>query len=164
MHVLRVDEDLVATAKARGVADREMAVSAGQLFATLEDGPSYGKWVPAIREVTWTSHRPFRTGTTRTVNLVGGATIDEVFWAWEPNRRIGFSISATSFQWLSAFSELYEITVLSDDRCKLRWTLGLRLPGVLERFEPAIRRSLPIAQNRMLKSLERVVRERTSRA
>jgi hypothetical protein len=35
---------------------------------------------------------------------------------------------------------------------------------VLEKFEPAIRRSLPIAQNRMLKSLERVVRERTSRA
>ena len=79
MHVLQVDEELVATAKALGIAEREMAVSAEQLFARLEDGPSYSKWVPAIREVTWTSPRPFGKGTTRTVKLVGGATIDEVF-------------------------------------------------------------------------------------
>jgi hypothetical protein len=59
-------------------------VSAEELFAALEDGPSYSRWVPPIRGVTWTSPRPFGKGTTRTVNLVGGARIDEVFWAWEP--------------------------------------------------------------------------------
>jgi len=164
VHILRVDEELVATAKALGIAQREMAVSAEQLFATLEDGPSYGKWVPAIREVTWTSSKPFGKGTTRTVNLVGGATVDEVFWAWEPNRRIGFSISASSFRGLSALAELYEITALSSDRCKLRWTLAVCLSGALGRVEPVIGRSLPIAQNHMLKSLERVARQRSSRA
>ena len=164
MHVLRVDEELVATAKARGIAEREMAVSAEHLFAALEDGPSYNKWVPVIREVTWTSPKPYCRGTTRTVNLVGGATIDEVFWAWEPNRRIGFSISASSVRWLSALTELYEITALSPHRCKLRWTLAVCLPGVLGKVEPAIGRSLPIAQNRMLKALERVARERSLRA
>jgi hypothetical protein len=164
VHVVRVDEQLVATAKARGVAEREMAVSADQLFATLEDGPSYTKWVPAIRKVAWTSQRPFGKETTRTVNLVGGATIDEVFWAWEPNHRIGFSISASSFRWMSALAELYEITALSSDRCKLRWTLAVRLPGALGKVEPAIGRSLPIVQNRMLKTLERVARQRSSRA
>jgi Polyketide cyclase / dehydrase and lipid transport len=164
MHVLRVDEELVATAKAVGIAEREMAVSAEQLFASLEDGPSYSKWVPAIREVTWTSPRPFGKGTTRTLKLVGGATIDEVFWAWEPNRRIGFSISAASIRWLSALSELYEITALSSHRCKLRWTLAVRLPRVLAKVEPAIGHGLPIAQNRMLKTLERVASEHSSRA
>jgi hypothetical protein len=38
MHVLRVDEQLVETGKARDFAEREMAVSVEQLFATLEDG------------------------------------------------------------------------------------------------------------------------------
>jgi hypothetical protein len=44
MHVLTVDEHLLESAKARAVAEREMVVSAEQLFATLEDGPSWAKW------------------------------------------------------------------------------------------------------------------------
>jgi ribosome-associated toxin RatA of RatAB toxin-antitoxin module len=139
-----------------------MAVSAEQLFATLEDGPSYSKWVPAIRQVTWTSAKPFGSGTTRTVNLVGGARVDEVFWAWEPDRRIGFSISASSMRLLSALSELYEITAVASDRCRLRWTLAVSLTGMLAKVEPYIGRLLPSAQNRMLKALERVARDRSS--
>ena len=87
MHVLTVNEDLLDTAKARAIAEREMAVSAEQLFATLEDGPSWTKWTGAVREVTWTSPKPFAKGTTRTLKLGGGITVDEVFWAWEPDRR-----------------------------------------------------------------------------
>ena len=162
MHVLKVERELVSTAKARGIAERQMAVSAEQLFATLEDGASYRKWVPAIRQVTWTSAKPFGTGTTRTVNLVRGARVEEVFWAWEPNRRIGFSISASSMRWLSALAELYEITALSSDRCKLRWTLAVRLTGLLGKVEPYFGRSLSSAQNRMLKTLERVASERST--
>jgi hypothetical protein len=48
MHFSTVDEQLLKTAKARGTAEREMAVSAEQLFATLEHGPSWSKWVPVI--------------------------------------------------------------------------------------------------------------------
>ena len=162
MHVLKVEQELVSTARARGAAEREMAVSAEQLFATLEDGPSYSKWVPAIRQVTWTSAKPFGTGTTRTVSLVGGARVDEVFWAWEPNRRIGFSISASSMRWLCALTELDEIKAVSSDRCQLRWTLAVSLTGVLEKLEPYIGRLLPSAQHRMLKALERVARQRSS--
>jgi len=40
MHVLTVDQHLLETARARAVAERQMAVSAEQLFATLEDGPT----------------------------------------------------------------------------------------------------------------------------
>jgi ribosome-associated toxin RatA of RatAB toxin-antitoxin module len=162
MHVVKVDRELVSTAKARGVAEREMAVSAEELFATLEDGASYRRWVPAIRQVTWTGAKPFGMGTTRTVNLAGGARVDEVFWAWETNRRIGFSITASSMRWLTALTELYEITAVSSDRCTVRWALAVRLSGVYGRVEPHIGRLMPSAQNRMLKALERVARERSS--
>ena len=58
MHVLRVDQDLLGTAKARAVAEREMAVRAEQLFATLVDGPSWAKWTGVVREAAWTSPEP----------------------------------------------------------------------------------------------------------
>jgi hypothetical protein len=116
MHALTVDQHLLETARARAVAEREMAVSAAQLFATLEDGPSWAKWTGVIREVSWTSPKPFAIGTTRTVTLRGGITFDEVFWAWEPNRRMGFSVNAASIGLLSGLSEVYEIAPLSSER------------------------------------------------
>lgn len=109
MHTLTVDEQLVETAKARAVAEREMAVSAERVFATLEDGPSWAKWTGVVRTVTWTSPKPFAKGTTRSLTLAGGINLDEVFWAWEPPRRMGFSVAAASIGWVSAFTEVYEI-------------------------------------------------------
>jgi hypothetical protein len=159
MHALTVDEQLVNTATARGTAEREMAVSAAQLFATLEDGASLSKWVPVIRAATWTSPRPFGKGTTRTVHLGHGIRMDEVFWAWEPDRRMGFSVTAASIGWVSALSELYEITPLSPERCRLRWTLAQSFAGWLRTSEPVLKRGLPLAQRWMLKTLERVARE-----
>ncbi len=159
VHALTVDEKLGKTAKARGTAEREMAVSAEQVFATLEDGPSWSKWVPLIREVTWTSSQPFGKGATRTVKLFGGITFDEVFWAWETNRRMSFSVTAASVRGVSALTEVYEIVPLSSERCKLRWTFAGSHTGVLRKIEPFIGRILPIVQERSLKKLERVARE-----
>ena len=59
-------------------------MSAEQLFATFEDEQSWPKWVPGMREATWTSPKPFGKGTTRTVKMAGGIRIDEVFWAGSP--------------------------------------------------------------------------------
>lgn len=159
MHELTMDEGLLETAKARAVGEREMAVSAEQLFATLEDGPSWAKWTGVIREVTWTSPKPFGKGTTRTLTLEGGIKFNEVFWAWEPNRRMGFSVCAASIGWLSGLSEVYEIAPLSAERCKLRWVVAASFPGILGKLEPGIGRTFQINQRRLLKKLERVARE-----
>jgi len=73
-----------------------MDVSAGQRFAVLEDGPSSSKWVPVIRHAEWTSPKRLAQGTARTVTLMGGIRLDEVSWAWEPQRRIGFCVTRTN--------------------------------------------------------------------
>lgn len=159
MHALIADEHLLETAKARAISEREMAVSAEQLFATFEDGPSWRKWTGVIREVTWTSPKPFAKGTTRTLKLVGGINLDEVFWAWEPNRRMGFSVTAASIGWVSALFEVYEITPLSSERCKLRWVVAASFPGMLGKIEPGIGRIFQIYQRQLLRKLERVARE-----
>jgi hypothetical protein len=164
MHALTVDEHLVETGRGRAIAEREMAVSATQLFATLEDGPSWTKWTGAIREVIWTSPKPFIIGTTRTLKLGGGITLDEVFWAWEPGRRMGFSVTAASIGWLSGLSEVYEITPLSSERCKLRWVVAASFPGMLGKIEPGIASIFQVNQRRLVKKLERVARERPTPA
>ena len=128
MHVLTVDEHLVDTAKARGIAEREMAVSAEQLFATFEDEQSWPKWVPGMRSATPVQARSRSAkGRRAPSKMAGGIRIDEVFWAWEPNRRIGFCFAAASIGWLNALAEVYEIAPLSRERCKLRWTLAVSL-------------------------------------
>jgi hypothetical protein len=163
VHVLTVNEQLVENGKARAIAERDMAVSAEQLFATLGDGPSWAKWTGVVREVVWTSPKPFAIGTTRTLKLGGGVTFDEVFWAWEPNRRMGFSVTAASIGWLKALSEIYEITPLTSESCGLRWVVAASFPGVLGKLEPGIGRIFQIIQRRLLKKLERAARELPTR-
>jgi hypothetical protein len=48
--------------------------------------------------------------------------------------------------------------------CALRSTCAMSLRGALGTSEPYLGRILPIVQKRVLKSLERVARERSSRA
>ncbi len=81
-----------------------------------------------------------------------------MFWAWEPNRRMGFSITASNVGRVSAFSELYEITPISAERCKLRWTLAPMNVGWVRGIEPLLKRGVPMIQGRLLKTLERVAR------
>jgi uncharacterized protein YndB with AHSA1/START domain len=164
MHELIVDEHLPETARAVGIAEREMAVSAEQLFAAFEDETWWPKWVPGMRRSTWTSPKPFGNGTTRTVEMVGGHRIDEVFWAWEPNRRIAFSIAAASIGWLNGFTEIYEVTPLSSGRCRLRWTLAVSFSARLAVIEPGYARTLPMSQKRLLGKAERATRERATPA
>ncbi len=159
MHALNADQKLLESAKARAIAEREMDVTAEQLFAVLEDGSSWTEVSGAIRDVTWTSPKPFAVGTTRTVTFAGGIRIDEVFWTWERNRRMGFSVTAASTGRLRGLCEVYEITPLSPDRCKMRWVLAASLSGWLGRIEPVIARIFEIGQRQMLRKLERVTRE-----
>lgn len=155
-------EEFLARAKARSVAEREMAVGAEQLFSTLEDAASWSQFFPAIRHVEWTSPKPFGPGTTRTVTVLGGVKLEEVFWTWEPGRRMGFAIVAASTRALKALVETYDITPQSDRRCKLRWQIAMELNGpgrLVERFMGA---ALLRTQTRLLKRCERVARRRST--
>ncbi len=72
-------EDLLHRAQAHSVAEREIPVPAEHLFEALEEGATWCKFFPVIRKVEWTSPKPYGEGTTRTVTVVGGVRLDEVF-------------------------------------------------------------------------------------
>ena len=91
------------------------------VFAALEDGPAWGEWLPGL-QVEWTSPKPFKEGTTRTVKA-GAHTIEEVFFAWEDGRRFAFRFDRTTMP-IGAGVEEYAL-VDTDDGCELHWTLRL---------------------------------------
>ena len=152
-------DDLLRRAQAHSVAEREIPVSAEHLFSTLEEGATWCKFFPVIRKAEWTSPRPFGEGTTRTVTVVGGVHLDEVFWTWKPGSRMGFAITAASNRALKGLVELYDVTPLEDQRCKLRWEMGMELNGRMSVAERSMPSSLHRTQTWCMKRLERVALE-----
>ena len=95
-----------------------------------------------------------------TVTLLGGISVDEVYWAWERHRRMGFSVAGINIGWIDALAEDYRLVPMSAGRCNLRWTFALSYRGP----SSLITRVLPVVQRRLLKKLERVATERSVRA
>jgi len=153
-------DDLLRRARAHSVAEREIPVSAEHLFAVLEEGATWCKFFPVIRKVEWTSPRPFGEGTTRTVTVVGGIRLDEVFWAWKPGSRMGFAIVAASNRALKGLVELYDVLPLGDQRCRLRWEMAIELNGRMSVAERSMPSSLQRTQTWCMKRLEGVALER----
>jgi hypothetical protein len=151
-------EDLLRRAQAHSVAEREYPIAAERLFAMFEEGSSWCEFFPVIRKVEWTSPRPFDVGTTRTVTVIGGVRLDEVFWAWKPGSRMGFAISAASNRAIHGLVELYDFIPLDDQRCKLRWEMGMELSGPMRVAEPRMPASLLRTQTWCMNRLERMVK------
>ena len=157
MHECRfVDESFLASARTRACAVRDLSVSPAQLFACFEDNASWSQWVPVIRNATWTSPLPVMQGSTRTVEIVSGVRLDEVFWAWQPQRRIGFRVTAASTRMIAALLECFDVTPLGTQRCTLRWRMAAELRGSVGLIEPGIRYALAPSMQRMMARLERV--------
>ncbi len=149
-------EDLLRRAQAHSVAEREIPVPAAHLFALLEEGPTWCEFFPVIRKIEWTSPQPFGEGTTRTVTVIGGIRLDEVFWAWKPGSRMGFAITAAGNRALKGLVELYDVLPLDEQRCKLRWEMGMELNGRMSIAERSMPSSLLRTQTWCMKRLERL--------
>ena len=87
------------------------------------------------------------------MSLLGGISVDELYWAWEPNRRMGFSVAATNIGWIDALAEDYLVEPISAERCNLRWTFAVSYRGPSSKAEPLVSRVLPTVQRQLLKKL-----------
>jgi hypothetical protein len=110
-----------------------------------------------IRRVRWTSAPPHQPGSTRSVWMRGGVQVDETFFAWEPDRRIAFAVTAASTRLLAALAEDYEITPLEGGRCRLRWRMGIALRGWARVLHPLVAPSLGRSLSTLLARMERVL-------
>jgi hypothetical protein len=120
-----VGVEYFATAAHRFVVETAIDVDADRLFSILDDENAWPVWVsPGIRRVEWTSPRPHRAGTTRTVHMPGGLDVYETFFVWNPGRDLAFHLTGATQRLWDTFAERYEITPAGADRCHLRWTMA----------------------------------------
>ncbi len=134
-----VGEDWFDTAPYRWTVQVELPVSAARLFEIFEDPASWSRWAAGIGRVDWTSAKPYRAGTTRTVTFWGGAKVYEDFFVYDPPHRMAFCFYATSELIWTAFAERYTVQALGDDRCRLTWQPAYEPAGGFARVHPFIK-------------------------
>jgi hypothetical protein len=81
-------------------------------------------WCRILRQITWTSPRPFGVGTTRTARSAGG-TIHEFFFRWEEGRRMSFYVLEASAPLYRRFAEDYLVEPASETSCRFTWTIAV---------------------------------------
>ena len=124
-----VDLGYFDTAPIRVVVSQAIAATPAEVFACLEDGAAWPRWVSAIRSVDWTSPLPFGLGTTRTVYMKGGLVVEERFFVWEPGQRMAFHFVRANAP-VSSFAEDYRIEATEDGKARLQWRMALTPAGV----------------------------------
>jgi Polyketide cyclase / dehydrase and lipid transport len=100
-------------------------------------------WCRILRDVSWTSPRPFGVGTTRTARLVGGAgAIRERFFRWEEGRRKSFCVVEATAPLFRRFAEDYLVEPESDSSCRFEWTIAAEPRPAVRPATPGFRRLL----------------------
>lgn len=112
-----VGEEYLAGAKQASVVHR-FPFPPEMVWNALLDPVAWTEWLP-ITKVTWTSPKPFGTGTTRTVEI-GPQIVEETFFAWDDGRRMAFRFEASTLP-VSAAVEDYRVVPV-EGGCEMRWS------------------------------------------
>ena len=129
-----------------------------QLFEVFEDPTSWPKWAPGIGEVEWTSPKPYRPGTTRTVRFWGGMSVYEDFFLFDAPNEMAFRFYGTSEKVWKAFGEHYKVRDLGDGTCELTWTVAYDPDGFIGSWP--IRQVMKVNFKVYMALLKRHVRKR----
>lgn len=119
-----VDEAFFKSAPFQLAETFNIARPAGEVWAELTgDDPLY--WCKLLKDVTWTSPKPFGVGTTRTVRTVANASVfKEQFFIWEEGRRKSFYVAEANGPLFKHFAEDYLVEPTSDSSCDFTWTIA----------------------------------------
>ncbi|MDT4936742.1 MAG: hypothetical protein QOG80_413 [Pseudonocardiales bacterium] len=103
----------------------DLDVPPERVWESLTSDASMSAWRLPVRTLEWTSPRPFGVGTTRTVELSGGALgIREKYFRWDEGRRMSFYAVECTRTLLRRFAEDY----LVEERpggSRFTWTIAL---------------------------------------
>ena len=118
----RVGLELIETARFRSTNSVDLAITPSQLWQVLEEAESWPRW-SMLTKMTWTSPAPFRVGSTRAIEMRGGACAVEEVIAWHPQSHLAFRMNQTSLATEGASVEEHRIEP-TPQGCRLTWTLA----------------------------------------
>jgi len=103
---------------------KRFAASPEKVWESLVSDESLAAWGPMIKDVTWTSPRPFGVGTTRDVTAPGGSVMRERFFQWEEGRRKSFYVYESAMPVFKRFAEDYLVEPAGGETL-FTWTLAI---------------------------------------
>jgi hypothetical protein len=88
-------------------------------------------WCRALKDIRWTSPRPFGVGTTRVVRTRGALSVfDESFFRWEEGARMSFYVVRSRLPGFRSFAEDYLVEPISASACRFSWTIAYEPQGL----------------------------------
>lgn len=136
------DEGFLEQAPMRLRAGFEIERPAAEVWADLTAEHPLS-WCRILKEVTWTSPRPFGSGTTRTAKALAGTTVlKERYFRWEEGRRHSFAVEETTSPLFRRLAEDYLVEPTSDASCRFTWTIAVEPRSLARVFDPVNRRLL----------------------
>lgn len=109
---------------------KRFAAPPERVWESLTSDESIAAWSPAIKEVTWTSARPFGVGTTREVALPIGPRMRERYFRWDEGRRHSFAVYESSLPLFNRFAEDYLVEPDGADT-RFTWMVAIEPKGAL---------------------------------
>jgi hypothetical protein len=88
---------------------KRYAATPQEVWESLTSDVSIAEWSPAIKEVRWTSQRPFGVGTTREVVTPGGPTMRERYFRWDEGSSHAFYVYESTLPIFKRFAENYVV-------------------------------------------------------
>jgi hypothetical protein len=120
-----VDEPFFAAAPVQLREDFAIPKPAETVWTELISDDALG-WCRLVREIQWTSPRPFGVGATRTARLLGGASVlREFFFIWDEGRRQSFYGLEASHPMFRRVAEDYVVEPTSQSSCRLAWIIAI---------------------------------------
>ena len=133
-----------ASAPYRYRTEVELPCSPDALFDVFEDPVSWTVWAVGIKSVEWTSPKPYRVGTTRSVTFADGTEVYERFVAWERGREMAFVLDGHTSELWHSFGERYAVRDLGNGRCHLEWTVAYDPRGGFARAHPWVKPAMQL--------------------
>ena len=134
-----------------------------QIFDVFEDSHSWTVWAMPIKNVEWTSPKPFEVGTTRTVSMMGDMDAYEEFVAWEHGKRMAFTFVGCSKDATESFLEDYRVTDLGDGTSRVEWYMAMEPRGFSRHMMWLTRPLMRFANRRMFRKFAKYVEEYAAR-
>ena len=95
-----------------------------KVWESLVSDESLAAWGPMIKDVTWTSPRPFGVGTTREVTAPGGSVMRERFFQWDDGNSKSFYVYESALPLFKRFAEHYLVEPAGSETL-FTWTLAI---------------------------------------
>jgi hypothetical protein len=118
------DDDFIASAPYVFRYQKRFAATPEKVWQSLVSDESLTAWSSSLKELTWTSPRPFGVGTTREVAPLAGPRVRERYYRWDEGRSHAFYAYEATLPLFRRFAEDYLVEP-DGDGTLFTWVVAL---------------------------------------